>query len=184
MRQPVLFTLLIWIILSDPVFAGENIQKNLPNNDTMTIEYHPIGEFRTDLSKETGAPRQGALAPKNRGVIEVFPEFQDCLKDLDQCVYIIVLYHLHLSRQWHADVRPPGSNRVLGLFATRTPNRPNPIGLTVTRLHHIEDGRIHVSGVDAFNGTPVLDIKPWLPSIDCPDQPPSAGTEKSVGLEE
>jgi tRNA-Thr(GGU) m(6)t(6)A37 methyltransferase TsaA len=154
------------------------------NQEKMVIEYHPIGEFHTDLTPQTGAPRQGILQPEINGVIEIYEEFHEALEDLDQCEYIIVLYHLHLSKPWHPKVRPPHSTRVLGLFATRSPNRPNPIGMSVIRIHRIENGRIHVRGIDAFDGTPVLDIKPWLPSIDCPDHAEFSRIEKEVGLRE
>jgi len=165
-----------------PVFAAELFIENLSNSDTMVVEYRPIGTFHTDLSPQTGAPRQGIITPENKGVIEIHQEYQEALRNLDKCEYIIVLYHMHLSKEWRSIVRPPNSTRDFGLFATRSPNRPNSIGLAVIKLDHIDRGRIYVSGVDAFDGTPVLDIKPWLPSIDCPDHNHHSTIEKDVGL--
>lgn len=148
----------------------------------MNIDYHPIGEFHTDLSPQTGAPRQGALAPANQGIIEVYPEFEEAMQDLGQYDYIIVLYHMHMSKKWHAMVRPPASEKEFGLFATRSPNRPNSIGYGVIKLDRVEGRQLHVSGIDAYNGTPVLDIKPWLSSIDCPDSQASMDIEKELGI--
>ena len=167
-----------------PVSAVELFFENLSNSDTMVIEYHPIGEFHTDLSPQTGAPRQGIIEPENNGIIEIHQEYREALKNLDRCEYIIVLYHMHLSKEWHTMVRPPNSTRDVGLFASRSPNRPNPIGLAVIKVDHMDEGKIYVSGVDAFDGTPVLDIKPWLPSIDCPDHNHHSTIEKDVGLTE
>ena len=153
-------------------------------SENMSIDYHPIGEFHTDLSPQTGSPRQGALAPENRGVIELYPAFEEAMQDLGKYEYIIVLYHLHMSKKWHSMVRPPASERDFGLFATRSPNRPNSIGFGVIKLEKIEGRNIYVSGIDAYNGTPVLDIKPWLPSIDCPDSQASMDIEKELGIAE
>jgi tRNA-Thr(GGU) m(6)t(6)A37 methyltransferase TsaA len=150
--------------------------------DTMEIIYHPIGRFHTELSTQLGAPRQGALDPANRGIIEIYGEYRGALTSLGELEYIIILYHMHLSKQWKPMVRPPGSSREFGLFATRSPNRPNSIGMGVVRLEKIEGNMIHVRGIDAFDGTPVLDIKPLLPSIDCPGEGDHTGLEKELGL--
>ena len=147
------------------------------------INYKPIGEFHTVLTAQTGAPRQGILQPDNEGTIEIYKEYYDALQDLGQYEYIIVLYHMHKSKKWHSFVRPPGSKRSFGLFATRSPNRPNPIGFSVIKLNGIEGTVLQVSGIDAFDGTPVLDIKPWLPSIDCPSHENHLKIEKELGLE-
>ena len=147
-----------------------------------SVEYQPIGEFHTDLSPQTGAPRQGALAPENQGIIEIYPAYEEAMQDLGQYEYIIVLYHMHMSKKWHPMVRPPSSSRAFGLFATRSPNRPNSIGFGVIKLEKVTGRQLHVSGIDAYNGTPVLDIKPWLPSIDCPDRHASLNIEKKLGI--
>ena len=91
----------------------------------MNIEYKPIGVFHSELSPETNAPRQRILEPENKAVIEIFDEYAGALRDLDECEYIIVLYHLNQSKGWHAIVTPPNSERSFGLFSTRSPNRPN-----------------------------------------------------------
>ncbi len=81
---------------------------------SMTMEYKPIGEFHSDLTPQTGAPRQGALQPENEATIEIYEDFTRALKDLNKYEYIIVIYHMHLSRDWHPDVRPPGSRSSFG----------------------------------------------------------------------
>lgn len=149
----------------------------------MDINYQTIGEFHSELSPQTGAPRQGALTPENRGSIQIYPSYQEGLKDIGKCSHIIALYHMHLSKNWHSMVRPPNSQKEFGLFATRSPNRPNSIGFAVLKLEKVENGILYVSGVDAFDGTPVLDIKPWLASIDCPDHAQVSDTEKELGIE-
>jgi tRNA-Thr(GGU) m(6)t(6)A37 methyltransferase TsaA len=174
----VLYTALIKATAQEPSSCNE------PISETMVIQYHPIGEFHTGLTPQTGAPRQGILESGNKGIITIYEEYGEALQGLDRYEYIFVLYHLHLSANWHPVVRPPGSNQDFGLFATRSPNRPNPIGLAVIRLDGIEGLDLHVSGIDAFDGTPVLDIKPWLPSIDCPGVQTHTGMERDLGLGE
>lgn len=157
--------------------------KQTTNSGIMDINYQTIGEFHSELSPQTGAPRQGALTPENRGSIQIYPSYQEGLKDIGKCSHIIALYHMHLSKNWHSMVRPPNSQKEFGLFATRSPNRPNSIGFAVLKLEKVENGILYVSGVDAFDGTPVLDIKPWLASIDCPDHAQVSDTEKELGIE-
>ncbi len=148
----------------------------------MTREYHPIGEFHSNLTPQSGAPRQGALQPENEASIEIYEDFTRALKNLNKYEYIIVIYHMHLSRDWHPDVMPHGSRKSMGLFATRSPSRPNPLGFGVIKLIRIEGNTLHVSGIDAFDGTPVLDIKPWIPSIDSPSGNNSPEIESDLGL--
>jgi len=140
---------------------------NMIAQDSSSIVYNPIGILHTDYTRKTGAPRQGILIPNSEGRIEVYPEYHQALESLDSYKYIMILYHLHEVKKWEPLVRPPGATKEYGLFATRTPNRPNPIGFSVVKLEKIEKGILYVSGVDAFDGTPVLDIKPHIPSIDC-----------------
>jgi len=150
--------------------------------DLTKIVYHPIGIFHTELTPQTGAPRQGILQPENKGTIEVYPEYQEALRDLEKYEYIIVIYHMHLSKGWHTPVRPPSSSHTFGLFATRSSNRPNSIGFSVIKLKKVEGNILHVRGIDAFDKTPVLDIKPWLPSVDCPGSKINMDIEEKLGL--
>ena len=172
-----------WIALSALLLTQPVLPDINPTQKNMTIEYHPIGEFHSSLTPQTGAPRQGALQPGNEGMIEIYEDYTGALRDLDKYKYIIVLYHLHLSRNWHPDARPPGSKRAMGLFATRSPHRPSPIGFGVIKLTRIEGNTLYVSGIDAFDGTPVLDLKPWIPGIDCPPGNTGPDIEGDLGLE-
>ncbi|MBN2262069.1 MAG: tRNA (N6-threonylcarbamoyladenosine(37)-N6)-methyltransferase TrmO [Prolixibacteraceae bacterium] len=148
-----------------------------------TINYNPIGFFSTPYTPSSGAPRQGALMPNNKGVIEIFPAFRDALETLHLFDRIIVLFHFNEVKKWESRVSPPGAshNHNFGLFATRSPKRPNPIGFTIVKLEKIEGGKLYVSGVDAFNGTPVIDIKPYLPSIDCIESKRNRDAEEFLG---
>ena len=155
-------------------------------HDTMKqrLVYTPVGVFHTSYTQETGAPRQGILKPDVKGTIEIYPEYCSALKSLELFEYIIVIYHFDKACKWKDIVKPPGSNREItfGLFATRSPNRPNPIGIATIKLEKVENGLLHVSGIDAFEGTPVLDIKPYLPSIDGVKSIVNEQVEKELGL--
>lgn len=130
------------------------------------INYQPIAYFETEYSLKSKTPRQGMLADDAKGVINLNEEYVQCLEYLSSFEYIWVICHFHESKGWNYKVNPPCSNHEFGLFATRSPRRPNPIGLSLIKLEKIEGNKLYVSNVDAFNGTPVLDIKPYLPSID------------------
>ncbi|MEA1874926.1 MAG: tRNA (N6-threonylcarbamoyladenosine(37)-N6)-methyltransferase TrmO [Bacteroidota bacterium] len=133
-----------------------------------TISYTPIGYFHTPYTTETGAPRQGSLSPDSTGYIVLDSVYREALTMLNWFEYIIVLYHFDKVRSWESFVEPPGSNHEhnFGLFSTRSPKRPNPIGFTIVKLDHITVDTLFLSGIDAFDGTPVLDIKPYMPSVD------------------
>ncbi len=173
---------LLWVILPTVLSAEQTAPQIKTKSDTMTIEYHPIGEFHTSMTPRTGAPRQGTLEPENEGTIEIYEPFTEALRDIDMYDYIIVLYHMHLSKGWRSSANPPGSKRSFGLFATRSPNRPNSIGFAVIKLNRVDGSILYVSGIDAFDGTPVLDIKPWISSIDCPDSGENIEVERELGI--
>lgn len=132
------------------------------------ITYTPIGIFHSEYTTDTGAPRQGILMPETKGTIELDPQYYDAMHDLELFEYIWVLFHFSKVETWEPRVKPPASTHrhSYGLFATRSPKRPNPIGLSLVKLEKVEKGTLHISGIDAFDQTPVLDIKPYLPSID------------------
>ena len=165
-----------------PLLARTTQAEEQIKQDPMKIVYRPIGIFHTELTPQTGAPRQGILQPENKGTIEVYAEYQEALRDLEKFEYIIVIYHMHLSKGWHTPVRPPNSSHAFGLFATRSPNHPNSIGFSVIKLDKVEGNILRVRGIDVFNKTPVLDIKPWLPSIDCPGGKMNLDIEEKLGL--
>ena len=111
---------------------------------------------------------QAAAAQGVDGVLHIDPEFAAGLCDLDGFSHVIVLYHLHLVHGYELRVVPFLDTVEHGIFATRSPKRPNPIGLSIFRIQRIEETRVYVSDVDAVDGSPILDIKPYVPAFDAP----------------
>ncbi len=134
----------------------------------MNIEIFPIGVIHSPFSMLEGMPIQPAGAAGVQGTVEVFEAFQAGLEDLDGFSHVILLYHLHRSSGFDLRVVPFLDTRPRGLFATRAPRRPNAIGLSVVELDRVEGGVLHVRNVDVLDGTPLLDIKPYVPEFDGP----------------
>jgi len=132
----------------------------------MKIEFTPIGIIHSPFMEPEGMPIQPAGAAGIKGTVEVFEDFYPGLKDLDGFSHIILLYHFHRSHGFNLHVVPFMDSEPRGLFATRAPKRPNPIGLSVVQLDNIEDGLLHIQGVDVLDATPLLDIKPYVPEFD------------------
>ena len=130
------------------------------------IQFEPIGTIHTPFTDLEGMPIQPVGAKGVAGTIEIFPEFQAGLKDLDGFSHIILLYHFHRNHDYKLQVVPFMDTVKRGLFATRAPKRPNPIGLSTVQLERIENGILHVLNVDILNDTPLLDIKPYVPDFD------------------
>lgn len=104
------------------------------------------------------------------GTVEIDPRHAAGLKDLDGFSHVILLFHCHLGEGYELVFVPPGHSEAHGVFATRSPRRPNAIGLSVVRLDRIDGTRLEVRDVDIADGTPLLDLKPYLPSIDTVDE--------------
>ena len=132
----------------------------------MKIEYHPIGIIHSPFTELSGMPIQPAGAAGVEGTVEVFPKYNDGLKDLEGFSHIIMLYHFHRSKGFKLHVVPFMDSTPRGVFATRAPKRPNPIGLSVIKLQKIQDNILYVENVDILDGTPLLDIKPYVPEFD------------------
>lgn len=130
------------------------------------IEFIPIGIIHTPFTQLEGLPTQPARAQGVRGTVEVFEEYRAGLKDLDGFSHIILLWHLHCSEGFRLEVVPSKDTVPRGLFSTRAPRRPNPIGLSVVQLERIENGVLHIRNVDMLDGTPLLDIKPYVPEFE------------------
>jgi tRNA-Thr(GGU) m(6)t(6)A37 methyltransferase TsaA len=130
------------------------------------IRYHPIGRISSPFKAKFGVPRQAVGALDTRARIQVFDEFSEGLKDLDGFSHIVVIFHLHLVTSPSLTAHPPWDGKEHGVFATRSPYRPNPIGISIARLEHIDRNVLHISGVDMIDGTPVLDIKPYIPELN------------------
>lgn len=132
------------------------------------ISMTPIGVIRTPFSDKASAPRQPSAAKGVRGRIDLHPDgrYEHALLDLASFEYIWLLFVFHLSRGWRGKVLPPRSAERRGVFATRAPHRPNPIGMSLVRLERIDGTSLDVVDVDMIDGTPLLDIKPYLPYSD------------------
>jgi tRNA-Thr(GGU) m(6)t(6)A37 methyltransferase TsaA len=133
----------------------------------MSILLKPIGVIHSPFTETKSMPIQPVSENSAAGRIEVFPEFAAGLKDLEGFSHILLLYHFHRSQAWSLLVTPFLDTEPRGLFATRAPNRPNPIGLSIVRLVRIEGSNLHVENIDVLDGTPLLDIKPHVPDFDC-----------------
>ena len=132
----------------------------------MPIEYRPIGLIHSPFEKPAGMPIQPTGASGICGTVEVFPEFAPGLKDLDGFSHIILLYHFHRSGAPELVVEPFLDSQPRGVFATRAPNRHNPIGISVVVLTKIVANILHIENVGIADGTPLLDIKPYVPAFD------------------
>jgi len=130
------------------------------------IKYKPIGVIHSPFKKPEGTPIQPAGASGVDGTVEIFPEYAQGLKDIEGFSHIILLYHFHLSRAGTLLVRPYMDDETHGVFATRGPSRPNAIGISVVRLVKVEKNKLHIQDVDVVDGTPLLDIKPYIATID------------------
>ncbi len=130
------------------------------------IKYRPIGVVRSRFKEPCGVPIQSAVARGIDGTVEVFPEFVEGLKDIDGFSHIILLCGFHLTKGFSLTVKPFVDNKQHGVFATRAPSRPNPIGLSVVRLLSVKDSMLYISDVDIVDGTPILDIKPYIADFD------------------
>jgi tRNA (adenine37-N6)-methyltransferase len=131
----------------------------------MEISMHPIGIIRTPFTEKSQTPIQASRS-KAKGGVEVFPEYADGLQDLEGFSHIILLYAFHESTGYSLLVKPFLDDQLRGLFATRYPARPNPIGLSVVRLIARKNNLLQVEGMDMLDGTPLLDIKPYVPDFD------------------
>jgi tRNA-Thr(GGU) m(6)t(6)A37 methyltransferase TsaA len=133
----------------------------------MSVTLRPIGTIRTPFATKDDAPIQGAFRPDAVGSVEVLPEFAAGLADIDGFTHLVLLYEfdraapVEMVRQTFLGDEPHG------LFATRHPARPNPIGMTVVELLGREGVTLTVSGIDVLDMTPLLDIKPYIPRFDC-----------------
>jgi tRNA-Thr(GGU) m(6)t(6)A37 methyltransferase TsaA len=132
----------------------------------ISIHFQPIGMIFSPFKDLAGMPIQPTSDLSASGTIEVFPEFVPGLKDLDGFSHLILLYHLHKAGPTKLEITPFLDSQPHGIFATRAPNRPNAIGLSVVELTSIEGGILYVDHLDTLDGTPLLDIKPYIPEFD------------------
>jgi formylmethanofuran dehydrogenase subunit E len=130
-----------------------------------SLKLKAIGIIHSPYKSREEAPHQG-YGREEMCQVEVFKEFEEGLKDIEGFSHIILIYYFHKSRGYHLLVKTPRGIKLHGLFTTRSPHRPCPLGLCVVELVAREKNILKVKGLDAIDGTPLLDIKPYFPSID------------------
>ena len=126
----------------------------------------PIGQIRSRFTDTAGMPIQTVANPDEPGRVEVLPDYAPGLRDIEGFDYLILLTHLHRVKQERLEVVPFLDDTPHGVFATRAPARPNRIGLSIVKLVRVEGTVLHFTGNDMLDGTPVIDIKPYVPRFD------------------
>lgn len=130
------------------------------------IQYTPIGVIHSPFTEVTGMPIQPAGAAGVCGTVVVAPAYCDGLKDLDGFSHLVLVYHFHKAKGYRLQVTPFLDNTPRGVFATRAPKRPNPVGISVVKLLKVEKCILYIEDVDILDGTPLIDIKPYVPAFD------------------
>ncbi len=132
----------------------------------MEVTYHPIGTIRSPFTDPADMPVQPTSSASRPGTVEIDAPFVEGLRDLAGFSHVILLYHLHVAGAPRLTVTPFLDTEPRGVFATRAPSRPNPIGLSIVALERVEGHVLHVRGLDVLDGTPLLDLKPYVPEFD------------------
>ncbi len=127
------------------------------------ISYRPIGIIHTLFKGVDETPHQPNAGKDVKGMIEIEPEYAEGLSDIEGFSKDILIYHFHLSVDYSLKIKPYRHDHIRGVFATRSPRRPNPIGMSIVRLVKIDGEKIYVRDIDVVDGTPLLDIKPYIP---------------------
>ncbi len=148
-------------------------QSTLHPSSTSSIKIHPIGIIHSCFTEKFGIPRQPGLVPDATGTIELYDWLSpDSLDGLEQFSHLWIFFQFNkaVERGWKPRIRPPrlGGNKKIGVFGSRSPQRPNFMGHSVVQINRVDQTQriIHISGLDLLNGTPVIDIKPYIPYTD------------------
>jgi len=142
------------------------MRSNDDDNQARLGPFVRIGTIRTPFDTAQGTPIQGGLSGKEEGRVVIDPVYREGLSDLDGFSHLILIYAFHRIEKAKLKVIPYLDRKERGVFATRSPCRPNPIGMTIVQLLEINEGIMRVSGVDMLDETPLLDIKPSIPAFD------------------
>jgi tRNA (adenine37-N6)-methyltransferase len=143
-----------------------------------SVTFHSIGVIRSEHTSADATPIQPVYARACIGQAEIFPEFADGLADIEGFSHLYLIYHLDRADPPQLRVKPYLQNVEHGIFATRAPCRPNPLGLSLVRLLRREGNILHLAGIDVLDGTPLLDIKPFAPRFDAVENPRGGWTEQ------
>ena len=144
------------------------------------IKYEPIGIIHSPFKEPKGVPIQPSAGKGIRGSVEVFSEYTEGLKDIKGFSHIILIYHFHLSKKFSLKVIPYMDTEMRGVFATRAPSHPNPIGISVVKLLEVKENVLFVENLDIVDGTPLLDIKPYVPEFDITEIQRKGWLDKNV----
>ena len=144
------------------------------------IRYKQIGIIHSAFKEIKGIPIQPTAAKGIDGTVEIFQEYAEGLKDLDGFSHVILIYHFHLSKESSLKVKPFMDDQEHGVFSTRAPSRPNSIGISVVRIIKIEGNILYIQDLDIVDGTPLLDIKPYVPEFDMRDVKKKGWLDKNV----
>ncbi len=131
-----------------------------------TIEFHPIGYIKTPHKTLENMPIQPAGAKTVKGKIEILPEYMEGLLDIEGFSHITLFYHLHKVKEYKLKVTPFMDTKQHGIFACKSPTRPNALGMSTVKLLAVEGNTLYVEEVDMLDGTPLIDIKPYWPQYD------------------
>ena len=151
------------------------------------IQFHPIGYISTPHKSLKNMPIQPAGARAVRGTIEILPEYAEGLQDIEGFSHITLFYHLHKVKEYKLKVTPFMDTKEHGIFACKSPTRPNAMGMSTVKLLAVEGNVLHVEEVDMLDGTPLIDIKPYWPKFDSRDNVRMGWLEKQpekVSVEE
>jgi tRNA-Thr(GGU) m(6)t(6)A37 methyltransferase TsaA len=146
----------------------------------MKINYQSIGTIHTPFTDLSDMPIQPTGETSAPGTAHLDPRYIPALKDLEGFSHVILIYHFHRSKRVDLTVTPFMDSEPRGLFATRAPTRPNPIGISIVALHGIDGNILQLGNVDILDGTPLLDIKPYVPDFDTPKDVRSGWLENST----
>lgn len=142
---------------------------------TKSISFKPIGIIRSPFKNKKDMPIQPTGAKAAPGEIHIYPDYTAGIKDLDGFSHIILLYFFHKAENTSLTVIPYLDTSPRGVFATRSPARPNPIGLSIVEIIEIKNNIIYIKRIDVLDETPILDIKPYIPDVDSPTEPIRTG---------
>lgn len=146
--------------------------------DTEEIKVRPLGVIHTPYKEPEGMPIQGRFAKEIKGTITIFPEYVSALKDLDGFSHLILIYYFNRSRRAELSGRPYLEDEKHGIFAIRSPHRPNHLGISIVKLEGIKDNVLTFTEVDILDDTPLLDIKPYVAHFDARENIKSGWLDK------
>jgi tRNA-Thr(GGU) m(6)t(6)A37 methyltransferase TsaA len=154
--------------MSGPIPSTDGVLPAFDLAEDLVVPMRPIAVVRSAWKMRPEAPRQGTVDPEATACIVLRPGLQNALKDLAGFSHLWVLAWFHHTRGWNEQLVPPRDSVKRGVFATRSPDRPNPLGLSCVAITRVHGCRIWIRGHDLLDGTPVLDLKPYIPDYDAP----------------